>query len=163
MRIESTALCWHPDPVPALIAIDTWVLCLHCLLCYSPCHMCTQTGPWLHWCCCCCYCYTLLACSCRLYIVVPQDVVTVAVALEMHAACVGRDQHLCCLLFPPRHQHVCAFIPSAVRKEMMKWRMQLTLMHPTGMRKHVLATNVDWTETIHFQVWHVSSPLKNLK
>ena len=97
------------------------------------------------------------------YIVVSQDVVTVAVALEMHAACVGRDQHLCCLLFPPRHQHVCAFIPSAVRKEMMKWRMQLTLMHPTGMRKHVLATNVDWTETIHFQVWHVSSPLKNLK
>ena len=27
----------------------------------------------------------------------------------MHHACVGRDQHLCCLLFPPRHQHVCAF------------------------------------------------------
>ena len=46
------------------------------------------------------------------YIVVSQDVVTVGVVtvvLEMHA-CVGRDQHLCCLLFPLRHQHVCAFI-----------------------------------------------------
>ena len=32
---------------------------------------------------------------------------TVAVVIEMHA-CVGRDQHLCYLLFPPRHQHVCA-------------------------------------------------------
>ena len=44
------------------------------------------------------------------YIVVSQGVVTVAVALEMQAACVGRDQHLCCLPFPLRHQHVCAFI-----------------------------------------------------
>ena len=25
------ALCLRPDPVPALIAIDTEVLCLHCL------------------------------------------------------------------------------------------------------------------------------------
>ena len=51
------------------------------------------------------------------YIVVSQDVVTVAVALEMHA-CVGRDQHLCCLLFPPRHQHVCAFITLSVTSEL---------------------------------------------
>ena len=36
-----------------------------------------------------------------------------AVVLEMHT-CVGRDQHLCCLLFPPRHQHVCAFIITSV-------------------------------------------------
>ena len=43
------------------------------------------------------------------YIVVSQDVVTIAVVLEMHA-CAGRDQHLCCLLFLPMHQHVCALI-----------------------------------------------------
>ena len=48
------------------------------------------------------------------YIVVSKDVVTVAVALEMHA-CVGRDQHLCCFLFPPWHQHVCAFIYNCTR------------------------------------------------
>ena len=41
---------------------------------------------------------------------------TVAVTLEMHAVCVGRDQHLCCLLFPPRHQHVCAFIQAKCSK-----------------------------------------------
>ena len=66
-----------------------------------------QIGPWLH----CCYCYTLLACSCRLlHCGVPGcSDCSSAVVLEMHA-CVGRDQHLCCLLFPLRHQHICAFI-----------------------------------------------------
>ena len=50
-----------------------------------------------------------LPAAANFYIVVSQDVVTVAVVLEMHA-CVGRDQHLswCCLLFPLRHRHVCA-------------------------------------------------------
>ena len=39
----------------------------------------------------------------------PRNIVSSAVVLKMHA-CVGRDQYLCCLLIPPRHQHVCAFI-----------------------------------------------------
>ena len=47
-------------------------------------------------------------------LVVSQDVVTVAVVLEMHA-CVGRDQHFGCLLFPPRHQHVCALVVTGCR------------------------------------------------
>ena len=35
---------------------------------------------------------------------------TVAVVLEMHA-CVGRGQHLCCLLFlPEASAHICALI-----------------------------------------------------
>ena len=50
-----------------------------------------------------------LPAAANFYIVVSQDVVTVAFVLEVHA-CVGRDQHLCCLLFPLRHQHVCALI-----------------------------------------------------
>ena len=51
---------------------------------------------------------TLLAYSCKFLHCRNSDCSS-AVVLEMHA-CVGRDQHLCCLLFPPRHQHVCAFI-----------------------------------------------------
>ena len=44
---------------------------------------------------------TLLACSCKLlHCGVPGcSDCSSAVVLEMHA-CVGRDQHLCCLLFP---------------------------------------------------------------
>ena len=64
--------------------------------------------------------------------------------LECGDELVTQDQ-----LVPKGH---CLVIPSAVRKEMMKWCMQLTSMHPMGIRKHVLATNVNWTETIHFQV-----------
>ena len=43
-----------------------------------------------------------LPAAANFYIVVSQNVVTVAVVLEMQAH-VGRDQHLCCLLFPLRH------------------------------------------------------------
>ena len=57
---------------------------------------------------------TLLACSCKLlHCDVPGCSNCRAVVLEMHA-CVGRDWHLWCLLFPPRHQHVCGFIDEEV-------------------------------------------------
>ena len=49
-----------------------------------------------------------LPAAANFYIVVSQDVVTVGVVtvvLEMHA-CVGRDQHLCCLLFPPKQSQL---------------------------------------------------------
>ena len=57
----------------------------------------------------------LPACSCKLlHCGVPgcRDCSS-AVVLEMHA-CVGRDQHFCCLLSPLRHQHVCAFINQGI-------------------------------------------------
>ena len=43
------------------------------------------------------------------YIVVFQDVVTVAQLLYLKCmhACVSRDQHLCCLLFRPREASAC--------------------------------------------------------
>ena len=78
-------------------------MCLHCLLCYSPCvHNLAALLLLLLLLC-------LLAAA-NLYIVVSQDVVTVAVVyLKWPDACVVRDQHLCCLL-PLRHQHICALI-----------------------------------------------------
>ena len=49
-----------------------------------------------------------LPAAANFYIVVSQDVMTVAIVLEMRT-CVGRDKHLyhlCCLLFPPKHWHM---------------------------------------------------------
>ena len=52
---------------------------------------------WLH--CCCCFCSLCLPAAANFYTVVSQDVVTVAIVyLKWLDACVGRDQHLCCLL-----------------------------------------------------------------
>ena len=87
----------------------TWYLC-NCTCCvYIACFDTALVYTiWLH--CCCCYCILCLPAAADFYIVVSQDVETVAVVLEMHP-CVGRDQQLCCLLFPPRHQHIlCTFI-----------------------------------------------------
>ena len=89
--------------VNTLTRYPPW-LRLHCLLLLQPLY--TQTGPWLH----CCYCYSACLQLLTFTLWCPRSSdCSSAVVLEMHA-CVGRDQHLCCLLFPPRHQHVCAFI-----------------------------------------------------
>ena len=93
-----TACNWRHGPVLALWPGTrpdcNWymymyvVLCLHCLLFYSSALVYTI---WLHRC-----LMLLLLClplAANFYIVVSQDVVTVAVVLEMRA-CVGRDQYL---------------------------------------------------------------------
>ena len=67
--IEGASLCWHTDPVPTQIAIDTYS-CVY-IACFATALVYTNRSP-----------------------VVSQDV---AIVLEMHA-CVGRDQHLSFIL-----------------------------------------------------------------
>ena len=104
--IEGAALCWHPDPVPALAAtVGAEALCLYCLLLLQP--LCTQTGSWLH----CCYCYSTCLQLQTFTLWCPKSSTSdcsSAVALEMHA-CVGKDQHLCCLLFPG-HRGISTYV-----------------------------------------------------
>ena len=52
----------------------------------------------------CCYFVTLLACSCKLYNVVSQDIVTVAVVLEVHVLVNQKNFTM--------HQHIMCFILS---------------------------------------------------
>ena len=79
--MQGMALCWHPDPVPTQIAIDTQVLCLHCLLCLCTQFDCTVAVAIVILC---------LPAAADFHIVVSQDAVAVAVALEMHV-CAGSD------------------------------------------------------------------------
>ena len=52
-----------------------------------------------------------LPAAANFYIVVSQDVVTVAVVFEtMHVLVKTSIYHLCCLLVPLRHRHICALV-----------------------------------------------------
>ena len=98
--IEGIALCWHPDPVPTQIAIDTEVLCLHCLLCYGPCVH--NFG--------CAVAILCLPVAADFYIVVFQDVVTVAVALENACVCWQRPAFMVLAIPTKASARMCFYL-----------------------------------------------------
>ena len=76
--------------------------------------LCTQTGPHQQHCCLLivAICYSACLPAAAFYIVVSQNVVTVAFVhvLEMHVLVETSKTLICCLLSPPRHQHIMCFV-----------------------------------------------------
>ena len=88
--------------------------------------------------CCCCH-------SANFYIVMSQDVVTVAVVLEIHA-CVGRDLHLsfvACYSHWSKHWHICALVNNSNYLAMVSYKSG-TMAAFEAQSRHYVAWTLIW-------------------